>query len=204
MSTHQQLNSTHGGWQSHRDIEKRRKVLQLIIVMLQKDDKFELHDWLNGLPAMVQQLEAALYRSAPSLEVYADTSTLRHRLKLLAIEIAKKTSPLDIIIADTCTATSNSETDNTHDSKKDLKKKQQLLLLLHHVSQCPHGDGKCLRSKQCTQYKYLWHHISHCTDGRCSLPRCQASLAILSHFRSCKNTECELCSPLRQKILSGG
>eukprot|EP00978_Attheya_sp_CCMP212_P043915 scaffold294920_cov59-Attheya_sp.AAC.5 len=41
---------------------------------------------------MVKQLEVSLYRSAPSFEAYADTSTLKHRLQLLAIEIARKTN----------------------------------------------------------------------------------------------------------------
>jgi hypothetical protein len=40
---------------------------------------------------MVKQLEVSLYRSAPSFEEYADLSTLKHRLQLLAMEIAKKT-----------------------------------------------------------------------------------------------------------------
>lgn len=42
---------------------------------------------------MVKQLEVSLYRSAPSFEAYADRSTLKHRLQLLAMEIAKKTHP---------------------------------------------------------------------------------------------------------------
>ena len=201
--SHQQPISIHGGWQSHRDFEKRRKMIQFIFLILQKDDHSELHQWLNGLPVMVQQLEAALYRSAPSLEAYADASTLRHRLKLLAVEIAKKTSPLDIILTEP--RTTASDDDNTsHETAKDLEKKQQRLLLLYHASQCPHGDGKCPRSKQCTEYKHLWHHISHCVHDKCDRPSsCISSRSLLSHFRSCENTECELCRPLRQKFLSG-
>lgn len=42
---------------------------------------------------MVKQLEVSLYRSAPSFEAYADKNTLKHRLQLLAMEIAKKTHP---------------------------------------------------------------------------------------------------------------
>ena len=40
---------------------------------------------------MVKQLEVSLYRSASSFEAYSDTSTLKHRLLLLAMEIARKT-----------------------------------------------------------------------------------------------------------------
>ena len=180
-------------------------MMHLIFLMLQKDDEnLSLHDWLNNLPPMVQQLEAALYRSAPNLEAYADASTLKHRLKLLAIEVAKKTSPLDIIIAEPRTATAASDGAKTpHETARDLEKKQQRLLLLHHASHCPHGVGKCPRSKQCTEYKHLWHHISRCSDDRCGRLSCGSSRSLLSHFRSCKDTECATCRPLRQKILSG-
>lgn len=36
---------------------------------------------------MVKQLELLLYRFAPSFEEYTDKSTLRHRLRILAIGI---------------------------------------------------------------------------------------------------------------------
>ncbi len=36
---------------------------------------------------MVKQLELLLYQSAPSFEAYADKSTLRQRLRILAIGI---------------------------------------------------------------------------------------------------------------------
>lgn len=202
MSTqHQQLTSAHGRWQSSRDMNKRKEMIQHIIVMLQKDSacKVGVQEWLVQLPQMVQQLEAALYRSAPSLEAYLDQSTLKHRLKVLAIEIAKNTCPLDIENVRMTSAVGAS----TLDTASRIKNKQQRLLLLHHASQCPHGDGNCPRFKQCVDYKRLWHHISHCAEGRCGVSHCLSSRAILSHYRSCKNTGCEICRPIRQKILSG-
>lgn len=200
MSTqNQQLTSAHGRWQSSRDMNKRKEMIQHIIVMLQKDNALELHEWLNEIPAMVQQLEAALYRSAPSLEAYLDQSTLKHRLKVLAIEIAKMTCPLDIENVNTTSAAGAS----ILDTESRIKNKQQRLLLLHHASQCPHGDGNCPRFKQCVDYKRLWHHISHCAEGRCGVSHCLSSRAILSHYRHCMNTDCEICRPIRQKILSG-
>ena len=61
------------------------------VQLLKQRDKNSSQEWLNKLPQMVKQLEVSLYRSAPSFEAYADKSTLKHRLQLLAMEIAKKT-----------------------------------------------------------------------------------------------------------------
>lgn len=41
---------------------------------------------------MVKQLEVSLYRSAPSFDAYVDKNTLKDRLQVLAMEIAKKTN----------------------------------------------------------------------------------------------------------------
>lgn len=60
--------------------------------LLKQRDKNSSREWLDKLPQMVKQLEVSLYRSAPSFEAYADKSTLKHRLQLLAMEIAKKTN----------------------------------------------------------------------------------------------------------------
>jgi len=66
-------------------------MIQHIVRLLKQKDRNASHEWLNKLPQMVKQLEVSLYRSAPSFEAYCDTSTLKHRLQLLAVEIAKKT-----------------------------------------------------------------------------------------------------------------
>ena len=84
-------NRLNGEWQSNKDMEKRREMIQHIVRLLKQKDKNASQEWLNKLPQMVKQLEVSLYRSAPSFEAYADISTLKHRLQLLAMEIAKKT-----------------------------------------------------------------------------------------------------------------
>ena len=63
----------------------------LSVQLLKQRDKNSSQEWLNKLPQMVKQLEVSLYRSAPSFDAYSDKSTLKHRLQLLAMEIAKKT-----------------------------------------------------------------------------------------------------------------
>jgi len=85
-------NSINGNWQSDKDMDHRRDMIQNIVILLKQRDKNSSPEWLNKLPQMVKQLEVSLYRSAPSFEAYADKSTLKHRLQLLAMEIAKKTN----------------------------------------------------------------------------------------------------------------
>jgi len=197
-----------GGWQqSARDMNPRREMMQHIVGLLHDEDKdIQPHEWLRKLPAMVQQLEASLYLSAPSFEAYADTSTLKDRLKLLAIEIAKKTSPLDLPANHPLPGDAALSTTNQEDMpEKELRKKQNRLLLLHHTSQCPHAYGKCPHSRDCAEFKDLWRHLSKCTDtsSSCGRPHCVSSRAVLAHYRSCKEPDCRLCGPLRRKILNG-
>jgi len=80
-----------GDWQSDRDMHHRREMIQHIVKLLKQKDKNASPEWLTKLPQMVKQLEVSLYRSAPSFAAYADTSTLKHRLQQLAMEIARKT-----------------------------------------------------------------------------------------------------------------
>lgn len=80
-----------GEWQSNRDMKTRREMIQHIVRLLKQKDRNAGPEWLHKLPQMVKQLEVSLYRSAPSFEAYCDISTLKHRLQLLAVEIAKKT-----------------------------------------------------------------------------------------------------------------
>ena len=70
------------------DFQFNKTGLKDTVDTLKEKDKNASKEWLNKLPQMVKQLEVSLYRSAPSFEAYADTSTLKHRLQLLAMEIA--------------------------------------------------------------------------------------------------------------------
>jgi len=58
---------------------------------LKQNDNNASPEWIANFPQMVKQLEVSLYRSASSFQVYSDTTTLKTRLRQLAMEIAKKT-----------------------------------------------------------------------------------------------------------------
>ena len=80
-----------GEWQSDEHMAHRRDMIQHIVRLLKQRDRDASPEWLQKLPQMVKQLEVSLYRSAPSFDAYADTSTLKRRLQQLAAEIARKT-----------------------------------------------------------------------------------------------------------------
>ena len=83
------------------------------------------------------------------------------------------------------------------------KCKQRCLLLLFHASKCSyHGSGPCPVARDCAATKRLWKHISSCTAARggCGVPRCFSSRAILSHYRKCRDAQCEVCKPVREEV----
>ena len=47
-------------------------------------------EWLNRLPQLAKHLEAPLYRTAPSLNAYNDTSTLVTRLQQVTMKVGMK------------------------------------------------------------------------------------------------------------------
>lgn len=79
-----------GDWHSDADMDTRREMLHQIAHHVKQTNENVSQKWLDQLPQMVKQLEVSLYRIAPSFATYADTGTLKHRLQLLAMEIARK------------------------------------------------------------------------------------------------------------------
>jgi len=78
-----------GSWQTDRDTQHRRDMIQHIVKMLKKDRNGS-PEWLSKLPQMAKQLEVSLYRNARSFEAYTDMNTLKQRLQQIAAEVSKK------------------------------------------------------------------------------------------------------------------
>lgn len=78
------------GWQSNDDIGHRREMIQNIMKLLKRQDTSMPPEWQSKLPLIVKQLEVVLYRSAQSFATYSDTSTLKERLRLVALESSHK------------------------------------------------------------------------------------------------------------------
>ena len=187
-------------------MNKRREVMHYITSSLLQEKKPTGPDGMKELAQTIQQLEINLYLMAPSLEAYADTSTIKERLQLLAIDIAKKMAPFDQVtcfdIAAAGTTEDNVEEETATTSESSIKKMQERLLILHHASRCPHKYGRCPLGENCKEFQCLLLHFHTCIGTSCTWPHCQSSKKLLSHFASCKDAQCEACRPLRQKILS--
>lgn len=49
--------------------------------------------------------------------------------------------------------------------------------------------------------KNLIEHMKKCSSGNtCTRPHCSSSRQILSHWRSCANSECPMCGSLRKTV----
>jgi len=182
-------------------MNKRREVMHYITSSLLQEKKPTGPDGMKELAQTIQQLEINLYLMAPSLEAYADTSTIKERLQLLAIDIAKKMAPFDLATASTTEENVEGE-ETAAMSERSIKKMQERLLILHHASRCPHKYGRCPLGENCKEFQCLLLHFHTCIGTSCTWPHCQSSKKLLSHFASCKDAQCEACRPLRQKILS--
>jgi len=194
---------------------------------LKQKDKNASPEWLTKRQMMVEQLEVCLYRSASSLQVYSDTTTLKTRLQQLAMEIAKKRQQAKEVSpgssggdsgggqGSSCSngqssrrslvkkndgVTSSSRRGGRSNSNDAVRHKQQRLLLLHHSSNCMNEDGKCTVTPYCGEMKKLWKHMASCTDNECRVPHCISSRYILRHHRKCKDPRCLPCGPVRETI----
>jgi len=79
--------------------------------------------------------------------------------------------------------------------KSILKKQQERTLLLVHAANCT--DDNCHTIPHCTVTKKQWKHMKTCSDEDCEVYQCISSRNILSHYHSCTNMTCQICSPAR-------
>ena len=80
------------------------------------------------------------------------------------------------------------------------KRQQERLLLLRHASKCPQPAGQCTVTPHCGRMKELWLHIVQCENADCKLDHCVSSRYVLSHYSSCADTACQVCTPVREAI----
>jgi len=92
----------------------------------------------------------------------------------------------------------------SHDDPKTqvkIRNKQQRLLLLHHSAKCPQKeDGSCTVTPHCALMKRLWRHIEGCKDNKCQFEHCVSSRYVLTHYRKCREANCQVCGPVRRVV----
>ncbi|CAJ1959963.1 unnamed protein product [Cylindrotheca closterium] len=79
-----------GTWRSNSDMAQRRVIVKEIVKSIHRRRPNAPQSFKKQLPSMVQRLEEALYKNAPSMEVYADLSTLEQRLETLARKVQQQ------------------------------------------------------------------------------------------------------------------
>ena len=76
-------------WHHNNDVHIRRAMIRKIILLLQRQHKFEEQQWKPKIPHMAKFLELHLYKSASSFEVYSDIYTLEDRLIQIAMTLTR-------------------------------------------------------------------------------------------------------------------
>ncbi|ETV96157.1 hypothetical protein H310_10359 [Aphanomyces invadans] len=207
-------------WQSEKnDTTIRHEVINKIVAFLRGQKPNAPVDWIRRLPQMAKKLEEKLYRNAKSKEEYLNDSTLKARLQVVARsfhalrnpntppelagfcqKVALITSKLpNQAVAEYHQNVQNMLTDQEK-FKPGLLNQQQRLLLLRHASWCQEQTG-CKATPHCADMKALWSHIGGCTNTTsCQFENCTSSKFVLSHFQQCTNSQCIVCSVVRQPV----
>merc|ERR1712107_293932 len=77
-----------GEWRSdNNDYQERRKMITKIVHLLLERKLNATPESRKKVPQMAKRMEFSLYRTAKSFDEYNDTTTLKHRLQHLAVDI---------------------------------------------------------------------------------------------------------------------
>ncbi|CAK4619667.1 unnamed protein product [Aphanomyces euteiches] len=214
--------NTTGGptWQVEKaDAHIRHEVINKIVAFLRNQKPNAPADWIRRLPQMAKKLEEKLYRSAKSKEEYMNDSTLKARLQVVArsFHAARAQNPPELVgfcqkVAQITSTLPVQAAMDYHQkvqvmmteqekNRPVLLKQQQRLLLLRHAMWCQEQPGTCKATPQCTEMKALWAHVGVCANvSSCPFEHCTSSKFVLSHFQQCTNSQCIVCSVVRQPI----
>ncbi len=106
----QNAKCTQGVWQKvDDDLPHRRKMITRIVMILQELKPNAPPEWVRKLPMMARRLEDSLYRSAPSLQAYSDFTTLKRRLRQLAMKMERPAPPPTIFACKFCSIRGDKE-----------------------------------------------------------------------------------------------
>ncbi|PRQ51791.1 putative histone acetyltransferase chromatin regulator PHD family [Rosa chinensis] len=88
----------------------------------------------------------------------------------------------------------------SHPQNQDrFRNQQRWLLFLRHARKCPSSEGKCKESHCLTAQKLL-KHIEICMSFQCAYPYCPRTKKLLHHHKSCSDSACPVCVPVKNYI----
>ncbi|XP_063391428.1 histone acetyltransferase p300-like [Cydia fagiglandana] len=74
---------------------------------------------------------------------------------------------------------------------------QQLILLLHAYKCEERGVQQCALPR-CSDMKAVLIHLRLCQEGiSCGIPHCISSRQLIRHWKTCVNSACPVCSPIK-------
>lgn len=80
-----------------------------------------------------------------------------------------------------------------------FRNQQKWLLFLRHARHCKAPEGTC-PDRNCVTVQKLWKHMDSCSAPQCSHPRCLPTKTLINHHRSCKESNCPVCIPVKNYV----
>lgn len=87
---------------------------------------------------------------------------------------------------------------NPHVRQAYIQQQQTWLLFMRHAAKCNEVD--CNLGATCRMVKDLWQHMLTCTNAGCMYRKCISSRDLLKHHIRCQDTNCPICTPVRDYI----
>ncbi|KAE8689516.1 Histone acetyltransferase HAC12 [Hibiscus syriacus] len=72
------------------------------------------------------------------------------------------------------------------------------LLFLRHARSCKASEGRC--NAYCFTARKLLSHMDKCESSKCSHPRCHPSKILIRHYKTCVNSTCPVCVPVKNYL----
>lgn len=197
---------------SKDDLPLRRRMIQLIMELLQKRKPDAPQEWRQKIPEMARRLEDSLYRSAKSREYYNDNQTLKQRLQYVATQYQKQRNRVSDMSANRTNRNGNGvvSQDSTFNRLSGSQEGGVSGVTAHHRGRGPNGRhltkaqmAKMVKQKedvlrQQQQRLLLLRHASKCKFGTDANPaictatkHCAQMKKLWAHITKCKNTSCQ-------------
>ncbi|KAE8655510.1 Histone acetyltransferase HAC12 [Hibiscus syriacus] len=84
----------------------------------------------------------------------------------------------------------------SHD--RQFRNQVKWLLFLRHARSCKASEGRC--NAYCFTARTLLSHMDKCESSKCSHPRCHPSKILIRHYKTCANSTCPVCIPVKNYL----